>query len=53
MFNKIFGVHNVIFFHDITCKFCKKNKSFYPYSFSILDGYDSKMMQEIKDENTK
>lgn len=47
------SVHNVIFFHDITCKFCKKNKSFYPYSFSILDGYDSKMMQEIKDENTK
>ena len=47
------AVHNVIFFHDTSCEFCKKNKSFYPYSFSILDGYDSKMMSESKNENTK
>lgn len=47
------SVHNVMFFHDINCEFCKKNKSFYPYSFSILDGYNSQMMKENYENNKK
>ena len=36
---------NTIFSHNIDCRFCTNNNLFfYPYSCSVLDGYNSKMM---------
>lgn len=37
--------YNTIFSHNIDCRFCTNNNLFfYPYSCSVLDGYNSKMM---------
>lgn len=37
--------YNTIFSHNIDCRFCTNNNlPFYPYSCSVLDGYNSKMM---------
>ena len=46
--------YNTIFSHNIDCRFCTNNNLFfYPYSCSVLDGYNSKMMdthENIKKE---
>lgn len=37
--------YNTIFSHNIDCRFCTNNNLFfYSYSCSVLDGYNSKMM---------
>lgn len=44
--------YNTIFSHNIDCRFCTNNNLFfYPYSCSVLDGYNSKMMDTY--ENIK
>ncbi len=44
--------HNTMFSHNINCRYCTyKNLMFYPYSCSVLDGYNSKIMNE--NENNK
>lgn len=42
--NKV--MNNVFFYHDLSCKFCKKNNNFIPYTCSILDGYSYNMMKD-------